>query len=82
MSEIDSVIENIRAGIDAMPKAAEAADRADVPAEERVALEQARETLRSLSDRMNDLAMTQGLTRRIGTMHIELKHTGEEHHGE
>lgn len=82
MSEIDTVIENIKAGIDALKKASEAADSANVPAEERVALEEARETLRALSDRMNDLAMTQGLTRKIGTMHLELTHTDEEQRGE
>lgn len=82
MSEIDAVIENIRAGIDALAKAARAADSANIPAEERVALEQARETLRAVSDRMNDLAMTQGLTRKIDTMHLELKHIEEEPHGE
>lgn len=82
MSEIDAVIENIKASIDALAKAAGAADSANIPAEERVVLEQARETLRALSDRMHSLAMNQGLTRKINTMHLELKHTEEEQHGE
>ena len=78
MSEIDSVIESIKAGIDALKKAASLAEGAEVPAEDRAALEQARETLQAMSDRMYDLAMTRGTTRKISTMHIELKDREQE----
>jgi hypothetical protein len=78
MSEIDSVIESIKAGIDALKKASSLAESAEVPAEDRAALEQAQETLQAMSDRMYDLAMTRGTTQKISTMHIELKDREQE----
>ena len=78
MSDIDSVIENIKAGIDALTRAESLSDAAELPAEERAALARARETLQAMSDRMHDLAMKRGTTRKISTMHIELKDREQE----
>jgi hypothetical protein len=74
MSEIDSFIESLRASIDALKKAEALTDGAEVPEEDRVTLERTQETLQSMSDRMYDLAMKRGTTRKIPpAKHIELK---------
>ena len=78
MSEIDSLIGSIKASIEALKKASSLAEGAEVPAEDRAALDQAQETLQAMSDRMYDLAMTRGATRKISTMHLELKDREEE----
>ena len=74
MSRIDSFIGSLGASIEALKKAAVVAQDADIPEEERLALEGMQKTLKAMSDRMYDLAMTQGMVRGdMGTMHLELK---------
>jgi len=73
MSDIDSFIGSIKASIEALTTAASVAEEADIPEEDRATLERTRETLQAMSDRMYDLAMERGLTRRVDTMHLELK---------
>jgi hypothetical protein len=65
MSDIDSVIESLRANADALKETASIAEAAHLPEEDRLAIERARETLQAIMEKAYDLAMERGLDRNI-----------------
>ena len=60
MYRIDSVIENLSATLAAMKKVRSAAEEADLPADELLAMEKSEAELKAMLDRMHDLGHKRG----------------------
>ena len=73
MTDIDAFIEGLSESLATLNKAKSLAEAAHVPAEDRLALEQAHEALQAMVDRMYKLAASRGLDRDVPYSPIELK---------